>query len=82
MLLTIARGRTNAEIADELHISLSTVKTHIASLMGKLGRGTVSRWRCGHTRPDASATEPTVPGSRIPTVGQRAVTVSRRGDMT
>jgi len=37
VLLTIARGRTNAEIADELHISLSTVKTHIASLMAKLG---------------------------------------------
>ena len=33
----MARGRTNAEIADELHISLSTVKTHSASLMAKLG---------------------------------------------
>ena len=37
MLLTVARGRTNTEIADELHISLSTVKTHLASLMAKLG---------------------------------------------
>jgi len=37
VLATLARGRTNAEIADELHISLSTVKTHLASLMGKLG---------------------------------------------
>lgn len=36
VLLTVARGRTNEEIADELHISLSTVKTHVASLMGKL----------------------------------------------
>jgi DNA-binding NarL/FixJ family response regulator len=36
VLLTLARGRTNTEIADELHISLSTVKTHIASLMAKL----------------------------------------------
>ena len=33
----MARGRTNAEIADELHISLSTAKTHLASLMAKLG---------------------------------------------
>jgi DNA-binding NarL/FixJ family response regulator len=37
ILLTVARGRTNSEIADELHISLSTVKSHIASLMTKLG---------------------------------------------
>jgi DNA-binding NarL/FixJ family response regulator len=37
VLLTVARGRTNAEVADELHISLSTAKTHLASLMNKLG---------------------------------------------
>ncbi|MEO1234217.1 MAG: response regulator transcription factor [Myxococcota bacterium] len=37
VLAAVARGRTNAEIAAELHISLSTTKTHIASLMDKLG---------------------------------------------
>jgi DNA-binding NarL/FixJ family response regulator len=37
VLLTVASGRTNAEIAHDLHISLSTVKTHLASLMTKLG---------------------------------------------
>jgi DNA-binding NarL/FixJ family response regulator len=37
VLIKVAQGRTNAEIADELHISLSTAKTHLASLMAKLG---------------------------------------------
>lgn len=33
----IAKGRTNTEIAAELFISLSTVKSHLASLHNKLG---------------------------------------------
>lgn len=37
VLATLARGRTNTEIAEELFISLSTVKTHVASLMDKIG---------------------------------------------
>lgn len=37
VLLSVARGRTNHEIGEELRISLSTVKSHLASLMGKLG---------------------------------------------
>ncbi len=47
VLLTVSRGRTNAEIAEELHISLSTVKTHVAALMNKLGarnRVEVAMW--------------------------------------
>ncbi|WP_312722473.1 response regulator transcription factor [Mobilicoccus sp.] len=37
VLALVARGRTNVEIAAELFIGLSTVKSHIASLMAKLG---------------------------------------------
>ena len=36
-VLAVARGRTNSEIATDLHVSLSTVKTHLASVMTKLG---------------------------------------------
>jgi DNA-binding NarL/FixJ family response regulator len=36
VLASVARGWTNHEIADDLHISISTVKTHLASLMRKL----------------------------------------------
>ena len=37
VLATVARGLSNSEIALELYITLSTVKTHLASLMAKLG---------------------------------------------
>ncbi len=33
----VAKGYTNAEVAGELHVALSTVKAHIASSMSKLG---------------------------------------------
>jgi DNA-binding NarL/FixJ family response regulator len=36
VLIPVAQGWTNSEIADGLHISISTVKTHLASLMRKL----------------------------------------------
>ncbi len=36
VLLAVAKGLSNTEIADHLFISLSTVKTHLSSLMQKL----------------------------------------------
>lgn len=36
VLRAVARGLTNHEVAAELHVSLSTVKTHLGSLMLKL----------------------------------------------
>lgn len=37
VLAKVATGLSNSEIAGELYITLSTVKTHVASLMTKLG---------------------------------------------
>ena len=37
VLRLMARGATNAEIADVLHIAEATVKTHVGSIFGKLG---------------------------------------------
>lgn len=56
VLRTIAGGLTNTEIAGALHISLSTVKAHIASLMTKLGvrnRVEIAVWayQTGRMRP-------------------------------
>ncbi|MFC4590901.1 response regulator [Sphaerisporangium corydalis] len=37
VVLLVARGRTNQEVAAELFVSLSTVKTHLSSIQLKLG---------------------------------------------
>lgn len=37
VLLLIARGRSNGEIAEELHMSGATAKTHVSRLLSKLG---------------------------------------------
>jgi DNA-binding CsgD family transcriptional regulator len=37
VLLNIAEGMTNQQIADKLFVSLSTVKTHTANIYSKLG---------------------------------------------
>lgn len=36
ILLLLAKGKTNQEIADELFIALKTVKTHVSNLLSKL----------------------------------------------
>ncbi|HWO62509.1 MAG TPA: response regulator transcription factor [Umezawaea sp.] len=51
VVLAVARGRTNAEISEELRISLSTVKTHLASVQGKLdarNRTEIAIWAWRH----------------------------------
>ncbi|USQ80409.1 response regulator transcription factor [Ornithinimicrobium faecis] len=52
----VARGLTNAEIADELFITAGTVKTHVANIQTKVGsRNRVGiaawAWRAGLVRP-------------------------------
>jgi len=37
VLLLVARGRSNAEIGEELHMSVATAKTHVGRLFAKLG---------------------------------------------
>ena len=36
MLSLLARGRSNAELASTLHVSLPTVKTHVSRILTKL----------------------------------------------
>lgn len=55
VLRAAARGRSNTEIAEELFISLGTVKTHLSSLQAKVGaRNRVElaafAWRSGRMR--------------------------------
>ncbi len=53
VLLSVAKGLTNSEIAEALFISLSTVKSHLASLMMKLGarnRVEIAMWAYGTGR--------------------------------
>lgn len=57
VLVPVARGRTNNEIAGELYITPSTVKAHLASLMRKLGarnRVEVAMWAHGPAASDAA----------------------------
>lgn len=58
VLITLARGLSNAEIADEFHLSAATIKTHVARILAKLGvrdrvQAVITAYETGLVRPGA-----------------------------
>jgi DNA-binding NarL/FixJ family response regulator len=56
VLRLLARGQSNAEMADELVVELATVKTHVARILTKLGardraQAAIAAYELGLVRP-------------------------------
>jgi DNA-binding NarL/FixJ family response regulator len=47
----VAEGLTNADIADQLYMSVPTVKAHITHIRTKLGLTNRTQSRCSRTMP-------------------------------
>jgi two-component system, NarL family, response regulator LiaR len=50
VLTAVTAGRSNAEVAEQLFLSVRTVETHVANLLAKAGVGSRTELRDWHAR--------------------------------